>query len=273
MPASAYEGSWTKIEGRGLQVGRKLDGTGLLGEVMGVNGLLRSGLRSAGCAVAVGAVGILGAGGCSGGGGSDTGVAPASTSVAAPASTSSAPAEATATVTSTVTASAEKSAPPPPAPSTSSSLSAEATVVAYFDAINAQEYREAWELGGKNLAGDYEAFVDGLVGTERDTVRILGVEGDTVRAELEALQTDGSLKVFEGAYTVRSGVITAADVREVTDPEDATTPSDEPGATPSYENCEAAKDATVTPLFPGDPGYGDHLDADGDGVACEPDPR
>ncbi|MFD8060353.1 excalibur calcium-binding domain-containing protein [Streptomyces cyaneofuscatus] len=26
----------------------------------------------------------------------------------------------------------------------------------------------------------------------------------------------------------------------------------------------------MTTLIPGDPGYGDHLDADGDGVACEP---
>ncbi|SCD37163.1 hypothetical protein GA0115243_101291 [Streptomyces sp. ScaeMP-e83] len=89
-------------------------------------------------------------------------------------------------------------------------------MVAYFDAINDQDHRAAWELGGKNLAGDYRAFVDGLAGTERGTVRILGVEGNTVRAELEALQTDGSLKVFEGSYTVRSGVIMAADVREVT---------------------------------------------------------
>ncbi|MDX3377788.1 excalibur calcium-binding domain-containing protein [Streptomyces sp. ME02-6991-2A] len=245
---------------------------------MGVNGLLRSGLRSAGCAVVVGAVGIVGAGACAGGGGSGTGVAPASTSVAAPVSTSSAPAEVTATVTSTVTASPEKRAPspersaPPPAPSTSSSLSAEATVIAYFDAINAQDYREAWELGGKNLAGDYEAFVDGFAGTERDTVRILGVQGNTVRAELEALQTDGSLKVFEGTYTVRSGVITAADVREVEGPEDATTPSDEPEASPSpsYDNCDEARDAGVAPLYTGEPGYGDHLDRDGDGVACEP---
>lgn len=238
-----------------------------------MNGLFRSGVRSAGCAVVVGAVGIVGAGACAGGGGSDGGAA--STSVAAPVSTSSAPAEVTATVTSTVTASPEKRAPspeksaPPPAPSTSSALGAEATVVA----INNQDYRAAWELGGKNLAGDYEAFVDGLAGTERDTVRILGVAGDTVRAELEALQSDGSLKVFEGTYTVRSGVITAAEVREVEGPEeDGTTPSDEPTASPSpsYENCDAAEEAGAAPLYTGDPGYGDHLDRDGDGVACEP---
>lgn len=225
----------------------------------------------------VGAVGIVGAGACAGGGEADGGAA--STSVAAPSSTSSAPAEVTATVTSTVTASPEKRAPspersaPPPAPSTSSALGAEATVVAYFDAINARDYRTAWELGGKNLAGDYEAFVDGLAGTERDTVRILGVAGDTVRAELEALQSDGSLKVFEGTYTVRSGVITSAEVREVEGPEeDGTTPSDEPGASPSpsYENCDAAEEAGDAPLYTGDPAYGDHLDRDGDGVACEP---
>ncbi|MFC9173749.1 excalibur calcium-binding domain-containing protein [Streptomyces sp. NPDC057107] len=104
---------------------------------------------------------------------------------------------------------------------------------------------------------------------------ILGVEGDTVRAELEALQSDGSLRPFEGTYTVRSGVITSADVREVAGPGDGTTPSDEPGVvpSPSYENCDAARDAGVTPPHPGEPGYGDHLDRDGGRVAREPDPR
>ncbi|MFD5681185.1 excalibur calcium-binding domain-containing protein [Streptomyces bacillaris] len=179
-------------------------------------------------------------------------------------------------MTSTVTASPEtrtdtetrtKAPEKSPSPSTSASLSAEATVVAYFDAINARDYRAAWELGGKNLAGDYQAFVDDFAGTERDTVRILGVQGDTVRAELEALQTDGSLKLFEGTYTVRSGVITSADVREVTGPEDPS--SDEPGGV-YYENCDAAREAGAAPLHPGDPGYGDHLDRDSDGIACEP---
>ncbi len=223
----------------------------------------------------VGVAGIFGAGACTGGGGADGGAA--STSVAI----SSAPAEVTAAETRTVTASPEKRAPspersvPPPAPPTSSPLSAEATVAACFDAVNDQEHREAWELGGKSLAGDHGAFVDSLAGTERDTVRSLGVEGDTVRAELEALQSDGSLRPFEGTYTVRSGVITSADVREVAGPGDGTTPSDEPGVvpSPSYENCDAARDAGVTPPHPGEPGYGDHLDRDGGRVAREPDPR
>ncbi|MFJ9686994.1 excalibur calcium-binding domain-containing protein [Streptomyces bacillaris] len=240
-------------------------------------GLLRSGLRSAGCAVVVGAVGILGAGACggSGSGGAGESVAPASTSVAAPSS--SVPAEVTATVTSTVTASPEtrtdtetrtKAPETSPSPSTSAALGAEATVVAYFDAVNDRDYRAAWELGGKNLAGDYQAFVDGLADTERDTVRILGVQGDTVRAELEALQTDGSLKLFEGTYTVRSGVITSADVREVAGAEDPS--SDEPGGV-YYENCAEAWAAGAAPMESDEPGYRGGLDRDKDGTACEPD--
>jgi hypothetical protein len=37
-----------------------------------------------------------------------------------------------------------------------------------------------------------------------------------------------------------------------------------------YENCDAARDAGVDPLYEGDPGYAPHLDGDSDGVACEP---
>jgi hypothetical protein len=36
-----------------------------------------------------------------------------------------------------------------------------------------------------------------------------------------------------------------------------------------YENCDAARDAGAAPVYEGDPGYGSHLDRDGDGVACE----
>jgi excalibur calcium-binding domain-containing protein len=40
-------------------------------------------------------------------------------------------------------------------------------------------------------------------------------------------------------------------------------------AEPVYGNCTEAREAGVTPLHEGDPGYGSHLDRDGDGVACE----
>jgi type IV secretory pathway VirB10-like protein len=54
---------------------------------------------------------------------------------------------------------------------------------------------------------------------------------------------------------------TEAAVAEVEETEEA--------AEVAYDNCSEAEDAGVTPLYAGDPGYADHLDRDGDGVACE----
>lgn len=38
----------------------------------------------------------------------------------------------------------------------------------------------------------------------------------------------------------------------------------------SYRNCRAARAAGAAPLYVGQPGYGPHMDGDGDGIACEP---
>ena len=37
-----------------------------------------------------------------------------------------------------------------------------------------------------------------------------------------------------------------------------------------YKNCAAVRAAGAAPLYRGQPGYGTHLDSDGDGIACEP---
>lgn len=44
-----------------------------------------------------------------------------------------------------------------------------------------------------------------------------------------------------------------------------------PAPAPSiyYENCSAVEAAGAAPIYRGQPGYGTHLDRDGDGVACE----
>ena len=44
---------------------------------------------------------------------------------------------------------------------------------------------------------------------------------------------------------------------------------DNSGGSTYYENCSAARAAGAAPVYAGDPGYGDHLDRDGDGVGCE----
>ncbi|WP_223878548.1 excalibur calcium-binding domain-containing protein [Microbacterium radiodurans] len=37
----------------------------------------------------------------------------------------------------------------------------------------------------------------------------------------------------------------------------------------SYENCTAVRNAGAAPIRSGEPGYGRHLDRDGDGIGCE----
>lgn len=42
-----------------------------------------------------------------------------------------------------------------------------------------------------------------------------------------------------------------------------------PPAAAHYKNCAAAKAAGAAPVHRGEPGYGPHLDRDGDGIGCE----
>lgn len=37
-----------------------------------------------------------------------------------------------------------------------------------------------------------------------------------------------------------------------------------------FPGCNAARAAGAAPVYRGDPGYGEHLDGDGDGIGCEP---
>jgi hypothetical protein len=46
-------------------------------------------------------------------------------------------------------------------------------------------------------------------------------------------------------------------------------PEAQVSASASYANCSAARAAGAAPVRVGDPGYGRHLDRDGDGVGCE----
>lgn len=42
-----------------------------------------------------------------------------------------------------------------------------------------------------------------------------------------------------------------------------------PSVSVSYDNCDAVRAAGAAPIYLGQPGYGPHLDRDGDGVGCE----
>ncbi|WP_189719210.1 excalibur calcium-binding domain-containing protein [Streptomyces chryseus] len=162
--------------------------------------------------------------------------------------------------------------PPPPTPTTPkppAPSDAASTVEAYFDAINARDYRRAWDLGGKNL-GDpsYSSFAAGFADVERDTVHILDVSGGTVTVTIDVLRPDGTQQSYEGTYTVRDGIIVDAAIRLV----EPTAPPDEPESTypPGPSEGEPDVDCADLPgpvwVGPSDP---HNLDRDGDGIGCE----
>ena len=87
-------------------------------------------------------------------------------------------------------------------------------MTAYFAAINSKEYNRAWNLGGRNTGTSYQAFTQGFGTTAKDTATILSVTGNVVTARIDAQQTDGTIKTYQGTYTVQNGVITAFNVRQ-----------------------------------------------------------
>jgi serine/threonine protein kinase len=89
------------------------------------------------------------------------------------------------------------------------------TVRAYFAALNRHDYAKAWRLGGSHTGSSYTDYVNGYDTTSRDTVAILSVSGYVVTARITALQTDGTIKTYQGTYTLQNGVITQFNVQRV----------------------------------------------------------
>ncbi|HEY3482804.1 MAG TPA: excalibur calcium-binding domain-containing protein [Streptomyces sp.] len=138
---------------------------------------------------------------------------------------------------------------------------------AYYNAINAKDYATAWRLGGSNLSPSYASFVQGFADTAYDGIQILNAATDSVTLRLDAVQTDGTTKVFEGTYTVNHGVIVGAAVHAVA--------GSQPGGGTSsasrlYKDCTDAHQHGAYSIPRGQPGYENRLDRDHDGLACEP---
>ncbi|KUJ70415.1 hypothetical protein ACZ90_03195 [Streptomyces albus subsp. albus] len=210
-------------------------------------------ILSAGSAVFLaGAVAVAGVGGCDSSGEGKprkTGTTVTSTRTV------------TTTPEPTPTSTPTRPPPPPHTPTSTAPTDAAATVEAYYDAINARDYRRAWDLGGKTVSGgSYASFVAGFAHTAQDTVHIVAVSGDVVTITLDAVQRDGSVKSFAGNYTVRAGAIVAADIQELPG-RSGLPPGPPPG--PDLDCPDIGHPVWVDDNDP------HHLDADGDGIGCE----
>jgi hypothetical protein len=88
-------------------------------------------------------------------------------------------------------------------------------VLAFYDAINDQDYETAWNLGGHNLTETFEKFSDGFANTLHDDVTVTSVSGDTVSVDLLTSETGGVSHEYTGSYTVEDGEIVAGSMKRV----------------------------------------------------------
>ncbi len=91
---------------------------------------------------------------------------------------------------------------------------ASAVVQEFYQDINNEDFTAAWELGGKNIAGtSYARWVAGFDTTDNVAVETATTEDpEQVSVVIRATQSDGSVKVFQGIYTVSGGEIVNADI-------------------------------------------------------------
>jgi outer membrane protein assembly factor BamB len=88
-------------------------------------------------------------------------------------------------------------------------------VKAYYAAVNAKDFRSAWEWGGKHLRPPYQSFVAGYAHTVSVGLQISQVHGAVVAVRISSVEDDGTVKVYEGTYTVSGDSIVSAAISEV----------------------------------------------------------
>ena len=104
-------------------------------------------------------------------------------------------------------------APAAPAPASPQLTNGVSVVLQFYQDLTNHDYGSAWNLGGRNLNGGvgYSAWVAGYATTASIAVTGYGTWGDgTVWTHLSAAQTDGTVKTYDGTYTVAGGVIVSA---------------------------------------------------------------
>jgi hypothetical protein len=91
-----------------------------------------------------------------------------------------------------------------------------AVVSEYYADIESGDYAGAYALlsSGSVTGQTYHQFMDGFACTSYENLSELGATADTVTISLDAAQCDGTVKQFEGTYTIQSGLIRAADIMQ-----------------------------------------------------------
>jgi len=90
-------------------------------------------------------------------------------------------------------------------------------------------------------------------------------------AAAKVVELEGAATANQGELDARAARIAELEgqVSAQTAPVSAPAPAPAAPAIVSFDNCTAVRNAGAAPIRSGDPGYGRHLDRDGDGIGCE----
>jgi hypothetical protein len=92
-----------------------------------------------------------------------------------------------------------------------------AVVLHYYQDLSNHDYQDAWNLGGSNLnrGTGYAQWVAGYDTTASISVTGYGTWSDgTVWTHISAVQTDGSVRTYDGTYAVANGEIVSANITQ-----------------------------------------------------------
>jgi len=113
-----------------------------------------------------------------------------------------------AATTTTVPAATTTTVAPPPSQ----------LIESFYADLNAQNYLAAWRMQDRQfqtVLGGFTSWQAGYVGTANDQLSVVGASGDKVDVSLTATQTNGGQQDYQGVYYVYQGLITGADVAEI----------------------------------------------------------
>jgi hypothetical protein len=106
---------------------------------------------------------------------------------------------------------------------------------------------------------------DPVVAAPTPTATVTATTTATATATVTAAPEPAPTVTVSATRTVTAEPAVDTDTGSVTGSDDGS----DSGGDVYYQNCTAARAAGAAPVHAGDPGYGRHLDRDGDGVGCE----
>lgn len=129
----------------------------------------------------------------------------------------------------------------------------------------AQAEAEEVAADATDQLAELETVVDEL---DAATTRSSDLEGQLTAVKTESDARQSRIAELEAAV---ASATAAQPQAEAQPPAAAPQPAPAPAAPANtyFQNCDAARAAGAAPVRAGDPGYGRHLDRDGDGVGCE----